>query len=143
MSLKDLKCDACGAYPATEATNEGTYCVVCFKNVRILVCDFCSKTPVKWSYDCPDFEAWAGRNEEDKITIRGMSRGGWAACDVCHDFIEADDYESLLQRSVDVVMTDSNVPRELNEEVLRAIHQDFKDRRRGEAEPFLEDLLLS
>jgi hypothetical protein len=55
------------------------------------ICDFCSSSDVTWSYDAADYildEKWG-------------SRGGWAACDECHDLIEADDRLGLARRAVD------------------------------------------
>jgi hypothetical protein len=56
---------------------------------RVTICDFCSSEDVKWSYECTDFETPLP-NEEPWV-----STGGWAACQTCKDFIEADDWVGL------------------------------------------------
>lgn len=56
------------------------------------ICDFCSSKEVTWSYNAEDFSV---------PEAEWGSRGGWAACDTCHDLIEADQREALLLRSVE------------------------------------------
>lgn len=66
-----------------------------------IVCDFCS-TPAEekdlWTYYCPDFRY--------PYVVVGMvsegSQGNWAACDACHDLIEANDQRALTVRSMDM-----------------------------------------
>jgi len=62
--------------------------------IRVTICDFCSSKDVLWSYECPDFETPLP-NEEPWV-----STGGWAACQTCHDFIEADDWSGLIAHAV-------------------------------------------
>jgi len=50
-----------------------------------LVCDFCTGTPVVKRYGCQSFDILAGR-----------SVGDWAACARCRDFIDAGDWNALV-----------------------------------------------
>jgi len=61
---------------------------------RPIICDFCSSQDVHWSYDCPDFSLTLPSGEP------WGSTEGWAACDACHDFIEANDWDGLRERAV-------------------------------------------
>lgn len=55
-----------------------------------IICDFCcSRTDkVTWRYPCNSF-----------VTYVETSYGDWAACDVCHEFIESNFRHKLLERS--------------------------------------------
>jgi hypothetical protein len=57
------------------------------------ICDFCSAPEVGWSYDARDFGVV-------EPAVGWGSRGGWAACEPCHNFIEANDKKGLRERSV-------------------------------------------
>lgn len=53
-------------------------------------CDFCvGPDQVLWDFPARDFYAPGGK-----------SVGGWAACDTCHDLVEAADWGGLARRSV-------------------------------------------
>ena len=58
------------------------------------MCDFCSEPNVVWRYPAQNFIAYATPG------IIGQSVGDWAACDLCHAFIERGDHNALLERSV-------------------------------------------
>lgn len=60
-----------------------------------LVCDFCSLPEISWSYPVTEFEQ---RMEVDGKVFDNVYLGDWAACDKCHDLIEAGDKEGLLDR---------------------------------------------
>jgi hypothetical protein len=83
------------------------------------ICDFCSLSEVAWAYPAVDF------------VIPGAqwgSRGHWAACEACHDLIEANDREGLVMRSVDRFMEiypEENVPRSFIEHGIRVLHDGF------------------
>lgn len=54
-------------------------------------CDFCSSKEAKWEFPAEVFT----------IEIIGWrSKDKWAACDSCHDFIQAESYTFLLYRAV-------------------------------------------
>src|SRR5262245_39582539 len=59
-----------------------------------VICDFCSSTEVRWSYMAEDFVILEPR-------IEWGSRGGWAACDTCHDYIEHNDRAVLAPHCQD------------------------------------------
>lgn len=58
------------------------------------MCDFCSEHDVVWRYPAQNFIAYAVAG------VVGQSVGDWAACTVCHAFIERGDHNALLERSV-------------------------------------------
>lgn len=62
------------------------------------VCDFCSTlAPVDevHTFECPDFE------DTSKMPPY-VSRGAWAACPTCRDFVLAGDQEALMERSLGI-----------------------------------------
>ena len=60
-----------------------------------LECDFCcGDDPIYHSYQAEDFII---NKEADWVS---ESKGAWAACKACYDFIEADNWKGLLNRSV-------------------------------------------
>ena len=58
------------------------------------ICDFCSEPNVVWRYPAQNFIAYATPG------IVGQSVGDWAACVLCHAFIEHGDQNALLERSL-------------------------------------------
>lgn len=62
-------------------------------------CDFCSSPAVRWRYPARDVNM--GVVLSGGKSVMHNSRGDWAACDTCHDMIEAGDYTSLLNRSIE------------------------------------------
>lgn len=69
----------------------------------MLVCDFCcSGETVAWSYPCPDFGMVVKVGEWD---VLNTSHGGWAACQKCHELIEADKRDELVERNVEMFFT--------------------------------------
>ena len=59
-------------------------------------CDFCHSTTVKWDYPTDDFMQELKNNTP---TVEWNSIGDWAACNTCHDMIEADAREMLATRA--------------------------------------------
>ena len=86
------------------------------------ICDFCSSPLVAWSYDVEDFRV--GSTEWG-------SRGGWAACDDCHDLIEKGDPRALALHSLRTFFTtNSQIPdqpevRSHVYEHIRTVHGEF------------------
>jgi len=72
------------------------------------VCDFCNDPHPTWSYPTSDFvgSETTEVTPEAKIHHTHYSRGDWAACDVCHGLIEADNIPGLKQRMRDVLLAD-------------------------------------
>jgi hypothetical protein len=60
-----------------------------------LQCDFCSVPGPVWRYPARSFVAYRAAN------VAGESVGDWAACDLCHALIEANDRSGLARRSLD------------------------------------------
>jgi|SRR5215467_8783855 len=55
------------------------------------ICDFCSGVDVTWSYDVEEFQV----TEAEWGSIEG-----WAACDACHELIEAGRRKDLATRAL-------------------------------------------
>lgn len=59
-----------------------------------MICDFCALIDPPWTYYCEPFtivQAPAPPYQDD---------GMWAVCDPCHELIQDDDWEGLLDRTV-------------------------------------------
>jgi hypothetical protein len=83
-------CITCGE-PANQATRLGYMCEKHFRHLAE-VCDYCSDPEPPWVYPANDFPMPGLPNH--------VSRGEWAACQVCHELIENEDWGGLLERSV-------------------------------------------
>lgn len=95
-----------------------------------LFCDFCSAPFPMWRYPARTFIAYIIAN------IAGESVGDWAACDTCHDLIEADDRTGLAQRSLDKLILKHPEASEAARILLRdlaAFHETFFAHRNGPA----------
>jgi hypothetical protein len=86
-----------------------------------LVCDFCLEGNPRWAYPARDFDLQVG-------PVAHHSQGGWAACPTCHDLIERDDFEQLLQRAAGAFAPESI------REVFRRLFDIFRQHRTGPAE---------
>ena len=60
-------------------------------------CDFCFGRPVLWQYPCSSFVGPTAEN--DKQVWIQESVGAWAACEICHQLIEANQRMDLAERS--------------------------------------------
>jgi hypothetical protein len=80
------------------------------------VCDFCSETPVAWAYPCG-------------LVVLGpnVTSDPWAACQECHDLIEAGDADQLARRAA----RNSDAPITLLP-VFAELHRRFFAARQGE-----------
>jgi len=90
-------------------------------------CDFCSSVPVAWAFPAKDFTlipefAWG-------------STGGWAACRVCAELIDADQYAELTARALDLLPLNGGEIPEFNK-ALAKLHLDFRESRTGPKEEF-------
>jgi hypothetical protein len=65
-------------------------------NTDVLICDFCSSTEIYCGYPAEDFVITG----KDMIGGGWGSRGGWCACEICYNLIEAGDRAGLISRSV-------------------------------------------
>jgi hypothetical protein len=101
------------------------------------ICDFCSDPNIAWSYAAGDFHI---------PDMTWGSRGGWAACETCHDFIEANDHEGLARHSVEQFFVyhkeipDERAVRKLIINHVRQVHAEFFKLRKGEAQKGKEAL---
>lgn len=100
----------------------------------VVVCDFCSE-PIKgewcWSYPARDF-AYTIQFEGYGIHA---SKGEWAACETCHDLIEADDHTGLAQRNVELDIERDPTAKPLVRQLATlalSLHNDFFNNRTGE-----------
>lgn len=66
----------------------------------MMQCDFCSSPDVKWAYKAEPFAGMVlGVDRDGDIMSRHFSSDdGWAACDACHQLIEAGDRDGLIDR---------------------------------------------
>lgn len=58
------------------------------------VCDFCTGTPVAFSYPC-------GPVVIDTPIARHVTTDPWGACAECHALIEASDHDAIVERAVE------------------------------------------
>ena len=129
------RCSLCGQLGAKQAHGElGIICQECYEK-QAPICDFCSTSNPSWEYGCETFVT------KDMGGYRFVEE--WLACDVCHEFIEDDDYNSLLKfsmaeykrrKSPVVPMQHDRIERLLYEKVGE-IHQLFKKNRKGDCKP--------
>lgn len=92
-------------------------------NEAVAVCDFCSQQAPVWTYPASTFTM---SNEPFG------SSGDWAACDGCHDLIEAALWDTLAERGAATVQ--GRLPRKVRRTVvghLLKLHQRFVEARTG------------
>src|ERR1700693_1826203 len=97
-----------------------------------LQCDFCSTPGPAWRYRARRFVAYYAPN------VAGESVGDWAACDLCHVLIEADDRSELAQRSLDELILkhpEAIAAAAVLYKDLAELHQRFFAHRSGRAVP--------
>ncbi|HXB67291.1 MAG TPA: hypothetical protein VNY05_03560 [Candidatus Acidoferrales bacterium] len=97
------------------------------------VCDFCSTPSPAWIYPARSF--LVARHD----TLVDQSLGGWAACDTCHNLIEAGNSPGLLVRSVDTLLLAQPEMLPSYDWVLdqmKELHAQFSANRTGSPKPF-------
>lgn len=112
-----------------------------------MICDFCSGTPIEWSYPTQTFVNAQPAAPSDMMlyyraaTVNNISEGDWAACAPCHKIIEADDRDGLVARSVERQRGDL-MRLKINVEQARVwiagLHAEFWRHRNGPAVPISE-----
>jgi len=100
------------------------------------ICDFCSSPEIKWRYPTKSFEYPSGPGFE-----KTGSHGDWAACDICHDFIESGDWDGLADWSLQTMLgrkalgfaalTKDEI--QLIRGMLVELHKRFREHRMGDA----------
>jgi heterodisulfide reductase subunit C len=97
-----------------------------------LQCDFCSAPCPTWRYPARSFIAYRASN------LAGESVGDWAACDACHELIEADDRQHLAERSLNELILkhpEARAAAEILLQDLAQLHRQFFEHRHGPAVP--------
>lgn len=79
-----------------------------------IVCDFCSSTPVTYSFGALNFPA-------ETSSIEVWSRGDWAACDACARLVQGEHRQALAERSVLTFLEASPEMKDHREDLLTAI----------------------
>lgn len=93
----------------------------------VTACDFCSAPGPRWTYGCLPFR-YEG--------VNAGSADDWAACDACHDLIEAADWNELAERGMQSMIFHSPTPvpessrRWMHKKVL-GMHRQFASHRTG------------
>ena len=98
------------------------------------ICDFCPEPNPAWSYPADNFIGHAVGG------IVAESIGAWAACEVCHELIAADNRTGLTGRSVSTLLAkqpDLDFARTEVAGELRELHARFFLNRAGDPVPIL------
>jgi hypothetical protein len=101
------------------------------------ICDFCSSPKVEWVYPANDGIADVAQREDGGILVQ-ESKGNWAACEYCSEFIERNMRKHLLKQSANSFVKEYGeiIPRELIENGIKKIHDLFFEVRTGERKPY-------
>jgi len=89
------------------------------------ICDFCSSPDVRWRYHSSDFEMGL------------MLLGDWAACDVCHNYIQNNDWIGLRKYVVNAYvllherLNKAAPPSKALDQVLDALYVTFRKQTYG------------
>jgi len=105
-------------------------------NDAIMLCDFCSGLDPAWRYPARSFIAYCTPD------LAGESVGDWAACECCHDLIEANDRAGLVQRSLDELVAkhpETKPAAAVFHQHLTELHDQFFAHRCGAAAPVREN----
>lgn len=87
---------------------------------EVTVCDFCTSRFPRWTYPAESFLI-------DTIgSTEHVSSGGWAACQQCHDDIEADAWDTIIARWAAGRLVSAQ-----RRAIVRRLHQSFAAHRRG------------
>lgn len=97
-----------------------------------IICDFCSSTPVRWSYPARDFSA----RHTPGVPDFG-SEGAWASCDPCAALVNAGDRDGLAERSANLFRRKygETMPKAKLLDELRSLHDRFWSNREGTPTP--------
>lgn len=96
----------------------------------MIVCDFCSSPDVLWTYPAHDTVPITVTGKSARIILESV--GHWAACQHCHDLIERELWNDLLERSISYCppgLRDS--PASILRDAIGAIHAAFRTARFG------------
>lgn len=111
------------------------------------VCDFCTQTPVVWTFPTRDrFDTGRllalGHPTHPVMDITMTSFGWWAACEQCKRLVQADDRHALASRSANNMKTGpgSRLPFALKVHAVKSAHSAFFENR-IESEGFVHEPL--
>ena len=96
------------------------------------LCDFCSAPNPTWKYPARSFIGY------EEHGIAGESVGDWAACEVCHELIAANDRVGLTERSAATLIAFRPELAEIRKELtteLAMLHTRFFENRLGVPTP--------
>ncbi len=99
------------------------------------VCDFCNSTDPRWEYPCKDFNSMTTVDVEKNRAKDWTMNGAWLACDLCHELIEANNYEGLAERSAEKLILKENLPQHIKDQLvtyLKSLQMTFRLNRLGE-----------
>lgn len=101
-----------------------------------VLCDFCSSVKVRWTYHAHDTGPVGELQINGLLHINLSSGGNWAACDPCHDRIETEDWDGLVDRSIAYAPEPMrDMPDLTLRETFHIIHQSFRRCRFGAPQP--------
>ncbi len=101
------------------------------------MCDFCTLANPTWCYPAKDFIMLQAHEARDNNTH--VSVGSWAACNACHDLIEAGNKSALATRFVETLPRATRRSAAIRKRMLTEVEKlqlDFWDHRCGPAERF-------
>ena len=98
----------------------------------MIICDFCSSPKTTWRYPAHDVPAISLGDSQELVEVQLNSKGGWAACDICHDLIERGEWDLLLDRSVARFPLIDYMPPSVFRATISAIHSAFRFARFGD-----------
>ena len=102
-------------------------------------CDFCATDPPAWRY--PARDVGLGTILYGPTVLRPVSLGGWRACGVCSDLVEAGDWPALARRtlrSLDVDLRQAGPGTRVKLlAAFHSVHEQFRKARCGPREAVL------
>jgi len=99
------------------------------------VCDFCSDLEPRYLEDCETYEAylWSPGMDPSKSEYIGHSEGAWAACEVCHQLVQARKWHQLERRAVEAMQRKHpDIPKNRIQKGVAIIHDTFRRHKRIE-----------
>lgn len=114
----DIRCDVCGM-PLIEGdlftVAMQLLCDNCMKTrPHQLLCDFCSGADPTWTYESDPFQFLAGSwdGDSDSVQVSPVYESGnrWAACDPCHEIIQARSVALMVDRCMNKVIRSDSEP---------------------------------
>jgi hypothetical protein len=95
------------------------------------ICDFCSSREIYADYPAQDFNVWQlPKPDGTKLNIN--SESDWAACKTCADLIDAENWDTLLERSLKAFRKKygAMLPEAEMRRSIADLHRQFRQNRR-------------